>query len=236
MSLTDKAIARIRELIQTGELPPGCKLPPEQQLAAELGLSRNLMREAVKSLAVARVLEIRRGDGTYVTSLQPGLLLEGLGGAVELLQGNAGTLLDLMEVRRLFEPVATALAATRIRESDLTEVKRHLDAMREAREDVELLNQHDAAFHRAVIAATGNETLLTLLEGISGRTMRARIWRGLVDADAAGRTLAEHESIYTALVARDAPLAQAAALLHVSNTEGWLRAHLEAGDGGIQQD
>jgi GntR family transcriptional repressor for pyruvate dehydrogenase complex len=236
MSLTDKAIARIRELIQTGELPPGCKLPPEQQLAAELGLSRNLMREAVKSLAVARVLEIRRGDGTYVTSLQPGLLLEGLGGAVELLQGNAGTLLDLMEVRRLFEPVATALAATRIRESDLTEVKRHLDAMREARDDVELLNQHDAAFHRAVIAATGNETLLTLLEGISGRTMRARIWRGLVDADAAGRTLAEHESIYTALVARDAPLAQAAALLHVSNTEGWLRAHLEAGDGGIQQD
>jgi GntR family transcriptional repressor for pyruvate dehydrogenase complex len=236
MSLTDKAIARIRELIQTGELPPGSKLPPEQQLAAELGLSRNLMREAVKSLAVARVLEIRRGDGTYVTSLQPGLLLEGLGGAVELLQGNAGTLLDLMEVRRLFEPVATALAATRICEPDLTEVKRHLDAMREARDDVELLNQHDAAFHRAVIAATGNETLLTLLEGISGRTMRARIWRGLVDADAAGRTLAEHESIYTALVARDAPLAQAAALLHVSNTEGWLRAHLEAGDGGIQQD
>jgi DNA-binding FadR family transcriptional regulator len=101
---------------------------------------------------------------------------------------------------------------------------------------VELLNQHDAAFHRAVIAATGNETLLTLLEGISGRTMRARIWRGLIDADAAGRTLAEHESIYTALAARDAPLAQAAALLHVSNTEGWLRAHLEAGDGGIQQD
>ncbi|WP_329309991.1 FadR/GntR family transcriptional regulator [Streptomyces sp. NBC_01262] len=236
MSLTDKAIARIRELIQTGELPAGSKLPPEQQLAAELGLSRNLMREAVKSLAVARVLEIRRGDGTYVTSLQPGLLLEGLGGAVELLQGNAGTLLDLMEVRRLFEPVATALAATRIREPDLTEVKRHLDAMREARDDVELLNQHDAAFHRAVIAATGNETLLTLLEGISGRTMRARIWRGLVDADAADRTLAEHESIYKALVARDAPLAQAAALLHVSSTEGWLRVHLESEDAEVPQD
>ncbi|MFI5895049.1 FadR/GntR family transcriptional regulator [Actinoplanes sp. NPDC051513] len=226
MSLTDKAIARIRELIQSGELAPGSKLPPEAQLAAQLGLSRNLMREAVKSLAVARVLEVRRGDGTYVTSLQPDLLLGGLGGAVELLQVDAGTLLDLMEVRRLFEPVATALAATRIANRDLAEVERHLDGMRQARDDVELLNQHDAAFHRAVIAATGNETLVTLLEGISSRTVRARIWRGLVDGDAAGRTLAEHEAIHAALVARDGPLAQAAALVHVSSTERWLRDHL----------
>jgi GntR family transcriptional repressor for pyruvate dehydrogenase complex len=227
MSLTDKAIARIRELIQSGELVPGSKLPPEQELAAQLGLSRNLMREAVKSLAVARVLEVRRGDGTYVTSLQPDLLLGGLGSAVELLQGDNGTLLHLMEVRRLFEPVATALAATRIVDHGLTDVKRHLDAMREARDDVELLNHHDAAFHRAVIAATGNETLVSLLEGISSQTLRARIWRGLVDGAAAGRTLAEHEAIYLALVARDGPLAQAAALMHVSNTESWLREHLE---------
>jgi len=228
MSLTDRAIARIRELIQSGELPPGSKLPPEPQLAAQLGLSRNLMREAVKVLEVARVLEVRRGDGTYVTSLQPYLLLGGLGGAVELLQGDTDTLLDLMEVRRLFEPVAAGLAATRIAEPGLAEVKRHLDAMRAARDDVELLNRHDAEFHRAVNAATGNDTLVTLLEGISGKTLRARIWRGLVDGDAAGRTLAEHEAIYQALVARDGPLAQAAALLHVSNTEGWLREHLQS--------
>src|SRR5690349_12659754 len=135
VSLSDKAIARIRELIQSGELVPGSKLPPEPELAAQLGLSRNLMREAVKALAVARVLEIRRGDGTYVTSLQPDILLGGLGGAVELLQGDTATLLELMEVRRLFEPITAALAATRISEPGLAEVKRHLEAMREARED-----------------------------------------------------------------------------------------------------
>lgn len=224
MSLTDRAIVRIRQLIQDGELLPGSKLPPEQQLAASLGLSRNVMREAVKALVVARVLEIRRGDGTYVTSLEPALLLEGLGGAVELLRGHI--VLELMEVRRLFEPVATGLAATRITEEELVEVERHLSAMREAHEDVELLNHHDAAFHRAVIRATRNETLATLLEHISGRTLRARIWRGLVDADAAGRTIAEHEEIHQALVARDAGLAQAAALMHVNTTERWLRGHL----------
>ncbi|MEV7251144.1 FadR/GntR family transcriptional regulator [Streptomyces cyaneofuscatus] len=226
MSLTDKAITQIRELIRSGALPPGSKLPPEQKLAAQLGLSRNLAREAVKALAMARVLEIRRGDGTYVTSLQPSLLLEGLGRAVELLQGDTGALQDLMEVRRLLEPAATALAATRISDEQLAEVKRHLDAMLAARDDIEQLNLHDAAFHRAIVAATGNESLLTLLEGVSGRTLRARIWRGLVDTRAADRTVAEHEAIFDALVRRDAALSGASALMHVSNTEQWLREHL----------
>ncbi|MBA2951255.1 FadR/GntR family transcriptional regulator [Streptomyces himalayensis] len=230
MSLTDKAIVQIRELIGTGALPPGSKLPPEPELAAQLGLSRNLAREAVKALSVARILEVRRGDGTYVTSLAPSLLFEGLGGAVELLQSDPGALLDLMEVRRLLEPAATALAATRISEDQLAEIGHHLDAMREARDDVERLNAHDAAFHRAVVRATGNESLLTLLEGVSGRTLRARIWRGLVDDQAAQRTLSEHEAIFTALANRDAALGQAAALLHVSNTERWLRQHLRTAE------
>ncbi|MFF7735769.1 FCD domain-containing protein [Streptomyces sp. NPDC007984] len=229
MSLTDKAIEQIRELIRTGVLPPGSKLPPEAELAAQLGLSRNLAREAVKALAVARVLEVKRGDGTYVSSLQASVLLEGLGGAVELLQADAGALLDLMEVRRLLEPVATGLAATRITDDQLAEIKHHLDAMREAREDVEVLNAHDTAFHRAVVAATGNESLLALLEGVSGRTLRARIWRGRTDARVAARTVTEHEAIYEALARRDAALSQAAALLHVSGTEQWLREHVESG-------
>jgi GntR family transcriptional repressor for pyruvate dehydrogenase complex len=182
------------------------------------------MREAVKALVVARVLEIRRGDGTYVTSLEPALLLEGLGSAVELLHGD--TLLELTEVRRLFEPVATGLAATRISAAELAQVELHLAAMRSARDDVEQLNQHDAAFHRAVIGATGNETLASLLEGISNRTVRARVWRGMVDDAVADRTLAEHQAIYDALAAGDSPLAQAAALMHVATTEQWLREHL----------
>jgi GntR family transcriptional regulator, transcriptional repressor for pyruvate dehydrogenase complex len=224
MSLSDKAISRIRQLIQSGELPPGSRLPPEQSLAAELGLSRNLTREAVKALVVARVLEIRRGDGTYVTSLEPAVLLESLGSAVELLRGD--TYLELTEVRRLFEPIATAVAATRISAVELSKARDHLEAMRAARDDVELLNEHDAAFHRTVIAATGNRTLATLLEGISSRTVRARVWRGLVDEDVADRTLAEHHMIYDALAAGDASLAEAAALVHVSATEKWLRQHL----------
>ncbi|GLH96238.1 FadR/GntR family transcriptional regulator [Phytohabitans aurantiacus] len=224
MSLTEKAMTRIRELIRSGELPPGSRLPPEQQLAADLGVGRNIMREAVRALVTARVLEVRRGNGTFVTSLQPRVLLEGIGGAIELLPVDA--MLELTEVRRLFESVATGLAATRITPAQLAEVRTHLEAMRSAADDVELLNQHDAAFHHAVVAATGNETLSAVVEGISSRTVRARVWRGLVDADAAERTLREHEAIYLALVAGDAIQAQAAALMHITSIETWLRANL----------
>lgn len=227
MAVTDEAIGKIKDMIVSGELGPGDRLPREADLAERLGLSRSSLREAVRALSLIRVLDVRQGDGTYVTSLEPGLLLEGISTAVELVQGD--TLLEVIELRRLVEPVATGLAAGRITAGQLAEVKGHLDAMAEARDDVERLIRHDAAFHRAVIAATGNQTLTTLLERISSQTLRARGWRGLVDAKAAGRTLAEHEAIYAALATRDPVLSQAAALLHVSSTEAWLRPRLAGG-------
>ncbi len=187
-----------------------------------------LAREAVKASAIARVFEVRWGDGTYVTSLQPSLLLEGLGSAVDLPPSDAGALLDRMKVRRLLEPVATAPAATRISDVGLAEVKRHLDVMREARDDVEQLNTHDAAFHRAVIAATGNESLVTPLEGLSGRTLRARIWRGVVDGQTAGRTSRSTRRSSRPCPAATPHSARPPRCRNVSNTEQWLRNHLDA--------
>jgi GntR family transcriptional regulator, transcriptional repressor for pyruvate dehydrogenase complex len=224
MALTDEAIAKIRALIQSGELPPGSRLPPEQQLAGQLGLSRSSMREAVKALVLTRVLDVRRGDGTYVTSLAPQLLLQGLGLAVDLLQDD--TVMEVIEVRRMLEPMATGLAAGRMTAWHLSEVERHLEAMREAGTDIERLVHEDMSFHRAVIAATGNATLASVLDGLSSPTLRARVWRGLVESNASASTLSEHEAIFRALQAGDGPLAQAAALLHVTTSESWLRAAL----------
>ncbi|GIJ72406.1 FadR/GntR family transcriptional regulator [Virgisporangium ochraceum] len=224
MALTDEAITKIRNMIRSGELPPGTRLPPEQQLAAQIGLSRSGVREAVKALEMARVLDVRRGDGTYVTSLAPHLLLEGLRFAVELLRDD--TLLEVVEVRRLLEPAATGLAATRMSDAALDELGQILEDMRAAAADPELLIQYDIAFHRTVIAATGNETLTSLLDGLSDRTVRARVWRGLIEANSAHVTLDEHRAIYRALRSRDQLLAQASALVHVNTSESWLRAVL----------
>ncbi|SCG77516.1 FadR/GntR family transcriptional regulator [Micromonospora humi] len=229
MALTDEAIAKIRQMIQSGELPPGARLPPEPQLAVQIGLSRSGVREAVKALESARVLDVRRGDGTYVTSLAPRLLLEGVGLAVELLRDD--TLLEVMEVRRLLEPAATGLAAVRLTDAHLDELAQILEDMRTAAEDAEKLIQYDTAFHRTVIAATGNETLTSLLDGLSGRTVRARVWRGLIEGNAAHVTLGEHQAIYRALRSRDQVLAQATALMHVNTSESWLRTILAEADG-----
>jgi GntR family transcriptional repressor for pyruvate dehydrogenase complex len=221
MALPDEAITTIRSLIQAGELKPGTRLPPEQQLAARLGLSRNSMREAVRALESARVLDVRRGDGTYVTSLAPALLLEGLGFAIDLLQDNS--LLEVVEVRRMLEPIATGTAATRITDDALAELQEILDKMYATKDTSEQMVHYDILFHRTVIAANGNETLSSVIEALSSKTLRARVWRGVLEAGAATRTLAEHQAIYDALAARDAALAQSAALLHINTSESWLR-------------
>jgi GntR family transcriptional regulator, transcriptional repressor for pyruvate dehydrogenase complex len=81
----------------------------------------------------------------------------------------------------------------------------------------------DAAFHLDVFAATRNQTLLSVLDGLSSLTLRARIWRAVVEADAISETLHEHRVIFSALAARDRRLAEAAALIHVNTSEAWLR-------------
>src|ERR1700682_3794686 len=87
-SVTDGAIDKIRERIVSGAWGPGVRLPKESELAAELGLSRNSLREAVRALSQLRVLEVRQGDGTYVSSLEPDLLLESTGFVSHLLLGE----------------------------------------------------------------------------------------------------------------------------------------------------
>jgi len=87
--------------------------------------------------------------------------------------------------------------------------------------------QADTAFHRVVIASTGNETLTSLLDGFSGRTVRARVWRGIVEGNVTQVTIDEHRAIYLALLAHDPSLASAAAHLHVNTSESWLRARLK---------
>src|SRR3954449_3866606 len=93
-------------MIVSGELKPGDRLPPEKELSEALGLSRSSLREAVKALAVIRVLDVRRGDGTYVTSLTPSLLLDAMSFVVDIHQD--ASVLELFEVRRILEPAAAA--------------------------------------------------------------------------------------------------------------------------------
>ncbi len=223
MALTDEAIDKIKGMITSGELGPGDRLPKEADLAERLGLSRNSLREAVKALSMIRVLDVRQGDGTYVTSLAPDLLLDALSFVVDFHRDD--TVLQFLEVRRILEPAATALAAERMPAEDIAKLQAVLDELG-ASPTIEALVANDLDFHRQIAAGSGNAVLCSLIDGLSGPTTRARIWRGLTQEGAAERTREQHQAIVDAITARQPDLARSWATIHVAGVEEWLRRAL----------
>ena len=219
MAVTDEAIEKIKAMIVDGTLRAGDRLPKEADLAAELGLSRSSLREAVRALSLMNILDVRQGDGTYVTSLEPTLLLEALSFIVDF--HRDATVLELLQVRRILEPAATAMAAERATDAELDELGKLLDSLGENPSADELV-ANDLEFHRRISALSGNSVLSSLVETMSAPTTRARVWRGLTQAGAWERTLAEHRAILHAMVLRDAEAARSWSTVHIASVEQWL--------------
>jgi len=199
-SLVDQAIAGMRALLESGEWEVGTRIPPEPALAADLGVSRNTVREAVKALAHLGLLQVRRGDGTYVaatTEMQ----------ALMRRQLDRVELDHLLEVRHAIEVRAAALAAQRRTAADLATLDGLVARRREAvaRGDGPAFVDADVDFHCAVVAAAHNPLLVELYDGLV-ETLRASI----DDPRGADVLAAEHDAVLDAVRAGD-PAAAAAA-------------------------
>ncbi len=226
-SVTDDAIRSIKQLIVSGQVAPGGRLPSEKELSVRLGLSRSSLREAVRALSLLRVLDVRHGDGTYVSSLRPDLLVGVLESAGDLLQD--ATLLEVFELRRVLEPAGTEAAASRISRAELAEVESCLHSM-EGLADPEEYVKVDMEFHDRLVRAGGNDTLAALARSFSAQTARVRVSRLATVEGVADWTRLQHEAIFRAVAARDAPLARATATVHVAEAEFWLRRLLGLGE------
>jgi GntR family transcriptional regulator, transcriptional repressor for pyruvate dehydrogenase complex len=224
LAVTDEAIDKIKEMIVSGELSPGDRLPKESDLADRLGLSRNSLREAVKALSLIHVLDVRQGDGTYVTSLEPRLLLDAMSFVVDFHRDD--TVLEFLEVRRIMEPAATAMAALAMTDEQVARLRGMLDEL-ENMPSIEALVANDLEFHRQIAVGSGNTVLCSLIESLSGPTTRARIWRGLTQEGAVERTREQHSAICEAIAARQPELARSWATVHVAGVEDWLRRALQ---------
>jgi GntR family transcriptional regulator, transcriptional repressor for pyruvate dehydrogenase complex len=181
------------------------------------------VREAVRALTAMRILMVRQGDGTYVSSLEPHLLLETLSFASDVSQGR--TALQLIQVRRLLEPQATGLAAALLTPKDLRKLDDILTRPKSAA-TVEEFVTHDIAFHARVVEAVGNPVLSMLLRVLSTSTQRVRIVRGSQARRAVDNAHRDHQQILDALRARDALLAASAATVHITAVEQWLATSL----------
>ena len=219
-AVTDRAIDAIKQMIIDGSLAPGDRLPPEKELAERVGVSRNSLREAVKALSVIRVLDVRQGDGTYVTSLAPNLLVEALGFVLDLHQGSGEG--DVLEVRRLLEPTAVEQTSPHLSEQDFARLEQLMVDLTE-HSTLEDLVEADIAFHQLINSRCPNAYLTSMLEGLASATARARVWRGLTEDHAVDRTLSEHRRILDALRAGRGDLARVHAAAHIGGVESWIQ-------------
>lgn len=222
-NVVEDTISRLMAYIERGEFAAGGRLPGEPALAKQLGVSRLSLREAVRALVAVGVLKTRQGSGTYVTDLRPDKIVQILGGLLELAHDTH--ILELFECRCILEAGATAQAATRISDAQLDDLRVQIDKM-EASDDPERNITDDLAFHQKIVEAAGNPTLTSLVNIVAQRTVRARVWSGIVDHDALTVANEQHRSILAALAARDSMAAYSAAALHIRSVERRVRDHL----------
>jgi DNA-binding FadR family transcriptional regulator len=208
---------QIAELIDNGEFPPGSRLPPERELAAQLGVSRTSVREAVISLEIAGRVDVRVGTGIVVR--EPGRGAEAAGETHRPASDRGAAPFDLLQARGLIEGEVCAQAADAISAAGIAKLRTLVARMRKFADDATRRDAADRAFHVAIAAATGNSTLTLTVEDLWDQR-HGDLWTKLEQhfhtPALRKKTLADHEAILAALVARDAAAARTAMRRHLA--------------------
>ena len=214
-ALPDQIAARLIDLITERQLKAGDRLPPERELAATMGVSRSSLREALRALAMLGVAEMRQGDGTYLTNLQPGSLMRSVG--LVLAMSDSG-LEELFEARKLVEPGLAKLAAERISDEDAAELAHCAAGTHDVLQDPEAFMWADIELHAKIARAACNAVLERLLESIAGMGIASRRRTGRL-APVREQSAHDHVEIAAAIAAHDGDAAFAAMLRHLENVE-----------------
>lgn len=233
--LYEQVVRHIQEMILGGELQPGDQLPPERQLAEQLGVSRTVIREAVKTLQQMGLVKVLTGSGTFVSQIEPETVSESIG---LLIQQSISSFDHLAEVRRMLETEIAALAAERASSE-------HIEAMEETirwMEDAAALgNDHpdwterfieaDLAFHNVLVEAAQNPLLPVLLEPVTEQLLDfRRLTFGAQDG--VRYSLGYHREILERVRARDASGCRKAMREHLENAERALKTVMARGAEG----
>lgn len=217
--LSEKIAERILSLIKERQLRPGDSLPPERELAALMAVSRPSLREALRALSIMNVIEHRHGSGTFVTSLEPELLVEHLE-LIFTLHDN--TYLNLLQARKVLEAGLAELAAASISDAELTKLEDCLTRSAQSIDDPEAFLQIDLELHKTIADAARNDILRRIMAGLARLVLYSRR-RTSVLPEVRNQTLRDHRAIVTALKARDPRAARQAMLDHLNHVEEGLK-------------
>jgi DNA-binding FadR family transcriptional regulator len=189
--LVDQVIDQMRGAITSGEWPVGQRIPPEPELVTALGVGRNTVREAVRALSHAGLLEVRQGDGTFVRATSE------ISGAVRRMCGTE--LKEVLQVRRTLEMEGARLAAKHRTDAELarlTELLRKRDAAMEAEQWAEVI-EHDTAFHVLLVQCSHNTLLAELYQGLT-EAVKASV-AASVDTSQPGQDQVSHTGLLHAV-------------------------------------
>lgn len=208
----------LKAYITENRLTPGIPLPPEGELAQQLGVSRGSVREAIRGLASLGIVESRRGIGIFVADFSFAPLLDNLAFG---LRHSAREIAEVLQIRRALELGLIGDAVRLASEADIAELRRITDQMRARAGRGESFAEEDQAFHQAMFRSIGNATLLRLLDVFWLAFFKAADDLTLANPDPMA-TWRDHDAIVEALAARDATVARSRLDQHYDGIIGLL--------------
>ena len=224
--MTEQVVDQVRLMIQHGKLRPGDRIPPERELAKQLGVSRASLRAGLRFLAAIGVLNSRHGSGTYIADGPPALD----GAPLNMLAALHGfTTAKMFEARRMVEVAVAGLAAEHATDEHLRIMAEEVTETYAALDNPQEYLIHDFGFHRAVGAASGNPILSSIMEMIS-EVLYQRRCKTVGRSRDLKESVEMHRKIYRAIRARDAEAARAAMSEHLMLAEQALASE-EVSDG-----
>jgi GntR family transcriptional repressor for pyruvate dehydrogenase complex len=225
--LADKVADSILEAILSRRVRPGDALPSERELSQQFGVSRTVIREAVRSLSGKGLVEAVGGSGVRVLAIDANTVGESMR---NLVQGGEFAYAKVDEIRKVIEVAAAGFAAERATPEDTAVIEQALQAMIDHLDDLEACVQADLAFHRAIAVATRNELFLVLHDSLGealADVRRRNLARGI------GRrkhVVAAHRKILEQIVRHEPEAAQAMMHAHLGEVRAALSATTEFGE------
>ncbi len=198
--LFEKIVRQIQEQIKAGELNPGDKLPPERELAEMFNVSRNSLREALRTLEMMNYVEIKSGEGVFVKEIRIDELFEPI---IDAISFDKQLLFDLLDVRELIEMETARRAAEYGTKDDFKRIQEAIEIMEKEIESKGIGLMGDSGFHHAIAAATHNRAFMMIFNLITEALMK-NMEATLTIPGQPHRTLTDHKKIYEAISGRRA--------------------------------
>jgi GntR family transcriptional repressor for pyruvate dehydrogenase complex len=225
VTLFDDVVLQVQNLIQEGSLRPGDRLPSERELAIQLGVSRNTLREALKALKLIGVLKVAQGGGTFVNENLNSNLVASITKFISLVEITE--ILNLLEARKTIEEATAFYAAERADSQDIDKMKKLIILMKDNYENVELFTKYDAQFHLQIACASKNPFLINLLKAIREPLLREMVKTRLGMPHFTA--LQDHEQILNFIRDKNAKASAEAMNFHLKKIEETVRISSKKG-------